>query len=172
MLSSPRSRIHKAVATCAVAGAFIALTSTADAAKKVFHYEGSLPGTDPAAVVGFDVVKRSSGAKKVKNFWVHNLPFSCDNNTSGYTPWPQEYPGAMPVQAGGVFSGFAEYNWANGDPNTPMPGPFTVEGDLDRGGVAAGTVQRNFQYEGNSGTVHCSSGVRGWEAERVSAPQP
>jgi hypothetical protein len=145
------------------------MSASAEAAKKTFHYEGSIPGTSPASVVGFDVVKRTSGATKVKNFWVHNLPSSCDSGTSGHTPWPQEYPGAMKVHAGGLFSGSSDHVWANGDPNTPFPGQFTVEGDLDRGGVASGTVQRDFEYE-DSGTVHCSSGERGWTAERVPTP--
>lgn len=164
-----RLTLTKIAATLAAVGSLTVMASTAEAEKKTFHYEGSTSDQLPAATVSFDKIKRASGERKIKNFSVNNLFWSCEKDeTFGSIPYPQHFPGAMPVQVHGVFSGSAPEAWYEGNPQTPSDGPFTVEGDVDTVGAATGTLEKEYEFSFTE--AYCSSGERAWTAQKVVTP--
>lgn len=143
-----------------------ALLVPAVATGAVFHYQSDT--ASPSPVVAFDYIKKKDGTRKVKRFMVQNIPWSCTNATSGYTPWPVQFPEPMKVRRSDrKFSGVAAYGWSNGDPNTPMGNHYEAWGVLERGGTASGQFRFRFSYEQNNATVQCESGYHNWTAQRV-----
>jgi hypothetical protein len=159
-----KRREAAAVAVVLAAGA---LAAPGAQAAKTSHYEGAnqVFGGGPDYVVSFDAVKRRDGSRKVKYFSTSQLPWSCDNDTSGYYPTGIPYPETMKVNRQGRFHGSAdpyEYNGLAID-------QYDVAGQLAGGGTANGTVQIAMHYDAMT-TVHCSSTVRSWSAQKVAAP--
>ena len=143
-----------------------ALVAAGAQAAKTTHYEGTTPtgsgGSDYA--VAFDLVKRRDGSRKVKNFSTALLPWSCDNATSGHYPTWIIYPDPMRVSRQNRFHGSAnpyDYNGLAVD-------KYDVTGELLSGGTASGTVQIGMHYQDGMTTVHCSSTVRSWSAQKIA----
>lgn len=137
----------------AVAATVALATAIPASALLLGGYNGHVVG-QPNTTVAFELERTDSG-RRVQNFIVSNIPYTCEGGGSGTT-------GQLVAEGGfrvrrGEFSGTREVIDSAQD-------PITVHGELRRGGLARGTLKVFGPLAG--GGTDCTSGRLDWRAER------
>jgi hypothetical protein len=124
-----------------------------------FDYTGHVKGSETASV-GFSV-KRAAGHRKVFDFTVTNVPYSCSDATSGTTTgW--RFEKGMRVRSDRTFAGRGD--WVE----LPLDPVGTVSGKLRHGGVAVGDFKIRGELAGPG--THCRTGLLSWRATKPQQP--
>jgi hypothetical protein len=122
-------------------------------------WNGNIKGEPTISFVGYDIHKTATGKRKVDNFIVDRLQFSCANGSSGRTSaWETDERFRVDH---GQFSGRVQVTQAELDP------VMKLTGELLGGGLAKGTVRLfgniNPDHPNNA---QCDTGRLKWRASK------
>jgi hypothetical protein len=151
-------RIASATAIAALLGGITAAAALGFA--NDFDYTGHVKG-QPTANVGFAVKKPSPGHRKVVDFTVSQIPYTCRDAPSGVTAGWRFEP-RMRVKSDRTFEGSGDWVELALDP------VGSVSGKLRRGGVAVGDFKLRGELAGPG--THCRTGLLDWRATKQQPP--
>jgi hypothetical protein len=121
-----------------------------------FNYVGHVKG-QPTTNVGFSVDRSSGGAKRVPEFVVSQIPYTCSDAPPDLTAGWRFKP-KMRVQPDRTFAGRGD--WVD----LPLDPVGTVSGKLRRNGVAVGSFKLRGELAGPG--THCHTGLLDWRTTK------
>jgi hypothetical protein len=142
------------MAIALIGGALMAPAAFGFAAS--FDYTGHVKG-NPVAQVGFSVKRSDAGRRKVVDFTIAQIPYTCSDAPSGSTAGWSFVP-KMRVKRDRTFEGRGD--WVE----LPLDPVGTVSGKFRRGGVAVGDFKIRGELAGPG--THCRSGLLEWRATK------
>ncbi|MGH2990584.1 MAG: hypothetical protein ACRDMA_12115 [Solirubrobacterales bacterium] len=131
----------------------VLVSSVALAAPGTRSYEGAVT-QGAGSVVTFDVVKKESGKKKVRNAAFQGVPAFCEGS-------PAQIGGSVP---GTVKVKKKRFKLESSDVDRTLSFRGAVK---NRGRKAAGTLSFSGSFDVEGQAVSCATGPRGWTATRV-----
>ena len=154
-LSGVQGGILRGLVVALTAGGLVLGTATA-LGFSVGDWNGR-PTGDPSGQVAFDVTKHD-GVKKVRQFTVFKVTYTCEADPSGRTEGMQLIE-PMRVHGDGTFSGEGEFTILMGDPSGTVEGKFA-------NGKAKGSFKVKGELAGPGSD--CKTGRQDWTATKTN----